>query len=561
MQQPEVQKDPAKQSRKNIIVISLIIFSLIMLAAGAQLIYMVLKYDRVYKGVYINNLDVSGLTQEELQQKLKTNFQDKINSLNISLETEKVKENIGYGDINVSYETDNAAKAAFDAGRTGNMFERLYDIANAGLKGLNVDMSIAYDQSKLNSLIDDFYKKTFMGVKEADILIQENGAAIRSGHHGENIDKNKVLSTVDTMIKEGRGGQVKAEVSMTQPAKLDVEDLYARLNKKPENASFKVVDGKAVVVPHTTGMKIGKDALAALASELDKTEDTEKIVPVELTQPEITTEHANAMLFKDQLAYSKTWFSTSNTNDSNRAVNIRLAAEKINGRILAPGEEFSFNDIVGPRTEETGYKIAHTYVAGKVVDDIGGGICQVSTTLYGAVLKSDLEVVERRNHMFTVGYVPYGQDATVSYGTTDFRFKNSTKWPIKIEAGVNKNTLYFALVGTNETPGKQVIITQQILKKIPFATKYIDDPTLTEGKTSVKQEGKEGYVVDTFKTIKMDGKVSSQVKLHTSSYKPLDKEILRGTKKPASAGAAPTATPVPVQTVSGVDDADNPPAE
>ena len=376
----------------------------------------------------------------------------------------------------------------------------------------------------------------------------------------KNVDKNAINSLVDSMIKECRGDTVKAEVLITPPAKLDVEGLYTQLNKEPVNAVFKVEKGELALEPHAKGMKIEKKTLSAIAEELEKAEDTERILPVEFIQPKITTEQANAMLFRDQLAYMSTHFSTSNENDRNRGENIKLAVDKINGVILAPGDTFSFNGVVGPRTEEDGYQKAHTYSAGKVIDGIGGGICQVSTTLYGAVLKSDLEVVERRNHMFTVGYVPYGQDATVSYGSTDFRFKNSTNWPIKIEAGITKtSSVYFSLVGTNETSGKKVIITQQILKKVPFTIKYIDDPTLPEGKTSVRQEGKEGYVVDTFKTIKQDEKVVSQVKLHTSTYKPLEQEILKGTKK-STEGSGPVVTPAPTQPPSGVDDADNPPA-
>jgi hypothetical protein len=266
----------------------------------------------------------------------------------------------------------------------------------------------------------------------------------------------------------------------------------------------------------------------------------------------------------------------------------------INGKILLPGEVFSFNDTVGPRSEDGGYKTAHTYVAGKVIDGIGGGICQVSSTLYNAVLNADLEVVERRNHMFTVGYVPYGQDATVSYGTTDFRFKNSTSWPIKLNATVTKNNyIIFTFLGTNENPDKKVIMTQKIIKNIPFEIKYIDDPTLPAGKTIVKQEGKQGLIVETYKTIKDGTKVISQTKIHTSKYSPLTEEVRRGPG--AATGTAGVTTEngtvpagsvditntedIPADSVNpsqdsgqsgsstsipditpGVDDADNPPA-
>ncbi|NTV89136.1 MAG: vanomycin resistance protein VanB, partial [Clostridiales bacterium] len=327
----------------------------------------------------------------------------------------------------------------------------------------------------------------------------------------------------------------------------NVDGLYSEISREPVNSSFSLVNGEVVITPHVMGVYVDKALLASAAAELVKTEDSETVVPVSTTQPAITFEMAKEKLFSDTLATYRTHFSTSTVNDQNRSENIKLAVAKIDGKILLPGEEFSFNDTVGPRSEDGGYKTAHTYVAGKVVDGIGGGICQVSSTLYNAVLKADLSVVERRNHMFTVGYVPYGQDATVSFGTTDFRFKNSTNWPLKLSASVSKNNyVSFTFTGTNETPGKKVIMTQQILKKIPFKTKYIDDPTLASGKTSVKQEGKEGLVVDVFKTVKVGNTVISQGKLYTNSYNPITEEIRKGTKAVAASEASTAATPAPV---------------
>ncbi len=564
--QPEIQKNTSKPGKKNIILISLIVFSLLLLAAGAELIYMTLKYDRVYNGVYINGLDAGGMTREELASALETQFQDRIKDLEITLDSGRVLQTAGYTDLKVSYAMENAVNDAFTLGRTGNMFERLYVILDASLKKANIEMPLSYDRAKLDSFLSDFHEKTLIAVKEADILIQEDKAAIRSGHHGENVDKSGLASVVEEMIKNCKGGTVKAEITITPPSKLDIDGLLAELNREPVNASFEVENGNTSVKPHAAGMRIEKATLESIAAELEKNENMEKVLPVEYILPEITTKKAKDMMFKDQLATMSTRFSASNKNDKNRGENIKLAVSKINGKILVPGDVFSFNDVVGPRTEEGGYQTAHTYVAGKVVDGIGGGICQVSSTLYGVVLKSDLEVVERRNHTFTVGYVPYGQDATVSYGSTDFRFKNSTRWPVKIEAGITKNNdVFFTFVGTNETPEKKVMISQDIVKTIPFTTKYIDDPNMAEGKTSVRQDGKDGYVVDTFKTIKIDGKVISETKLHRSTYQPLTKEVIRGTKKPA-AGSDPSATPAPTLAPTptphvGVDDADNPPAE
>jgi vancomycin resistance protein YoaR len=561
--EPEVQAKPRKRSKRSVLLISLLIFSLLMVAAAAQLTYMTLKNDRVYKGIYINSLDVGGMSKSELTAQLNQEFQDRVNGVEIELKTDRVSVKSSLTALNVKYNVAASVDKAYAIGRTGNIFERLGDIITAGSGKTVVEMPISYDNSKLNEFIDDFYSKTLITVKEAETLIQNDKVILRSGSHGENIDKAAILSMVDDKIKNCSGGTINAEVIKTPPSKLNVDDLYTEVNKDPQDATFKVENDNVTVVPHVVGRKIEKITLVAIAAQLDGTENTEKVLPVEITMPKLTTDAANAGLFKNVLGTMSTYFSMANDNGKSRGANIRLAAAKINGKILAPGEVFSFNGTVGPRTESGGYQTAHTYVAGKVVDGIGGGICQVSSTLYNAVLKADLGIVERRNHMFTVGYVPYGQDATVSFGTTDFRFKNTTNWPIKISANVSKNNnIAFTLTGTNDTPDKKVIISNQTIKTIPFTTKYIDDPTLAEGKTSVRQEGENGYVIDTFKTVKVGANVISQGKLYTSTYTPLVKEVLKGTKKASTATppASTTQPGQPAQPVTGVDDADNPPA-
>lgn len=562
--EPEIPQSTTKRSKKSIMLISLIVLSVLMLAAAAQFTYITLQSSEVYKGVYINDLDVSGMTKPDMVNRLDEEYKDKLAGLEITLKTERVTEKSSLPDLKTAYEVEAAADKAYAIGRSGNVFNRIYDILVAGTGGITIDMPINYSKDDVDGFIGRFYDKTLVNVKEPDVLIQEDKVTVRSGAHGESIDRNLVTSSVEALLKEGKGGEIAVDVIVTPPSKLNVDDLVQQINRDPADAGFKVENDNTTVVPHVVGRKIDKATMESVAEALERVENTERVLPVEFLKPKVTTEDAYAKLFKDELAYMSTHFSTGNQNDRNRGENIKLAVSKINGKILAPGEVFSFNGVVGPRAAEGGYQLAHTYTAGKVVDGIGGGICQVSSTLYNTVLKADLNVVERRNHMFTVGYVPYGQDATVSYGTTDFKFTNSTKWPMKLVAGVTKNNnVYFSFLGTNDEPGKKVIITNQTIKKIPFTIKYIDDPTLAEGKETIKQEGKEGMVIDTFKTVKVDGKVISQTKLHTSKYQPLVQEVLRGTKKPDTPAVPPVVPAQPEQPAApptGVDDADNPPA-
>jgi Uncharacterized vancomycin resistance protein len=160
------------------------------------------------------------------------------------------------------------------------------------------------------------------------------------------------------------------------------------------------------------------------------------IVPLTMTEPEVTAEQLSALLFRDLLGAQMTYYSGSTAERIN---NIRLAASKLDGVVLLPGETFSYNDTVGQRTVDAGFQIAKAYSDGQEVDELGGGICQVSSTLYGATMYARLKTVTRQNHYFKVGYLDYGLDATVSWRQPDFRFKNNREFPIKLAAYLNED--------------------------------------------------------------------------------------------------------------------------
>ena len=552
---PATQNSMNKTSPKKIIFISLITFILLMLAITAQFTYTILNSDKVYKGVYINDINVSDLSANELKDTLSKKYQNNVAKYSLTLKAPSSLEKIKFSDINVSYDIQGAVDKAFSIGRTGNIFDRIIDITKSTFRQNMLDLDVSFNKEKVESAILSLYTKTLTDAKDADLLIQEDKVLLRSGHHGESIDKSKIFSDVEVLIKTCKDGSIEVPVINTMPKRIDVESYYNKINLDVKDAVFKVEKNEVVVIPHVIGRSIDKQELIKITDDLSKTENTEKVLPVIFTKPKLTAEDAYASLFKDTLWTSSTQFYTGNKNDSNRAENIKIAVSKINGKILAPGEIFSFNDVVGNRTEEDGYKIAHTYVGGKVIDGIGGGICQVSTTLYNSILFSDLDVVERTNHMFTVGYVPLGRDAAVSYGQVDFKFKNSTNWPLKLEGWVTSgNKIVFSIKGKNETPGKTVEIYHSTVKTLDFKTKYVDDTAVKPGIEDVKTEGMKGFVIDTFKIVKQDGKIVSEGKLHSSTYNPLDREVHRAPLKPEAAKPA-------VETAPGVDDAANPPAK
>jgi len=519
------------RSKKNNIALIIIFASIaLMILSASVFAYMTLRYDRVYKGVYAGSLDVSGLSWQELRDELKSVYFVPGDGTGITLKASNIEMSLPFSEISLEYDIDAAVKEAYSIGRKGNIFVRLYEIFSAGAKGIHIPINQTYDEGKVNAFVNQFSDRLFKSVKESSLLISDKEVILRSGRHGEHIDKSETLEQITNLIKSGKGGIVTPEVITTNPTPINADEIYKQIISEPADAYYKKVGKELVLVPHSVGRDIDKRKLEEIVKELDGTEEKDYMLPVSIVMPSVTSDAARSMLFRDELGSATTSFGTGTVNGQNRKFNMQLAIKNIDQLILMPGEEFSFNEVVGPRNAELGYKPAHVYMQGRIVDGIGGGICQVSTTLYNAVLMADLEVTERRNHSFTVAYVPLGQDATAFYGGTDFRFVNSTKWPIKLLSNITGNKIHFSIIGTNETPGKTVIISNKILSRTPFTVQTQEDPTLPVGTTKELQEGLDGYVVETFKTVKIDGKLISEKKLHTSRYNPCTQILLVGTK-------------------------------
>ena len=267
------------------------------------------------------------------------------------------------------------------------------------------------------------------------------------------------------------------------------------------------------------------------AKKIVKEEKEEYEIPLKITKPKVRTEDLGDKIFKQTLSKYTTIYDAGNTS---RASNIALACKTINETIIQPGETFSYNKVLGNTTKEKGYKLGGAYVGGKVVQAYGGGICQVSTTLYNSVLYANLEIVERYNHSYAVSYVPAGRDATVSYGGKDFKFKNNRNYPIKIVANAKNGVVNISLKGIKEDKEYDIEISSSVLSTTPFETTYQDNNTLAEGKQKIIQKGHNGYKSKAYKIVKYNGKVISKTLLSSDTYKPMNRIIEKGTKKSSS---------------------------
>ena len=234
-----------------------------------------------------------------------------------------------------------------------------------------------------------------------------------------------------------------------------------------------------------------------------------------------------------------------NPGNVGRTTNVLLATDFCNGVILMPGDIFSYNEAVGPRTYERGFKDATVYVGNSAEDGVGGGICQVSSTIYYAALRADLEIVERYAHSRMVTYVPLGEDATVAWGSKDFRFANNTPFPMKVVTSHKKDTLTVKLYGT-QTENKTVKIVTNQLSKTPFEVVYEIDETLPLGTEKVKSNGYTGYQTESYRVVYIDGVEVSRTFENKSTYKKYDKVIQHNPKPDAPASNITPSNPEPV---------------
>ena len=227
------------------------------------------------------------------------------------------------------------------------------------------------------------------------------------------------------------------------------------------------------------------------------------------------------------LATCTTSYKASNVD---RTTNLKLAAGKINGVVLLPNEEFSYNKVVGERTISAGYKMAATYSGGKVVDGLGGGICQISSTLYDAVVFANLNVTTRRNHQFVTSYLPAGKDATVVWGSQDFKFVNSRKYPVRVVATVEGGNATIQIWGIKEDVEYDISIETKKVATIQYTTQYVQDASLPAGQQKIVQAGSNGRKVEAYKVTKLNGKVISTTLLSRDTYNAMQRIVNVGTR-------------------------------
>ncbi len=391
----------------------------------------------IISNVKINNINVSGLSKNEAEEKL----QGLVNNIlddEITLKYGDYESIITLKQIELEVDVQDKVYEACVIGRNKNIIANNYKILQTILFGKNINLEYKFNEEIIKSLynnLDEEWENKFV---DNSYYIDKDELVITKGKSGVIIDQEALQQKINQLIYDKIEGKEINEIEIPVITKnleeIDVEKIRNEIYKEPKNASYN--EETSTLTTHTNGVdfKISVDE----AKELLKQEKEEYIIPLKITKPEITTEQFGEEAFPEVLGSFSTRYDASNIN---RSTNIELGAAAMNGTVLLPGETFSFNGTVGPRTKAKGYLLAGAYSAGELVESYGGGVCQISSTLYNAVLYANLEIVQRYNHSSVVSYVNAGRDATVSYGGKDFKFKNSRDYAIKVEAKANNRNI------------------------------------------------------------------------------------------------------------------------
>ncbi len=458
------------------------------------------------QGVTAAGVDLSGMTLEEARQALEQATCDTYTRMDMVVLVEDAEYTLSPAQSGASLNIDALLEAAF-AGQT---------VDTADYLNLNTDA-----MESLLSQLDSQYN-AIAGKTLCEYSQEAGSITLTLGTPQTGLDIRALREQILDAYRSNLF-RVRQEPSRQEPEAVDLQALFALYNIPCADAVMDMVTFEITpeVIGQTFDLEAAKAAYAALSYGESMTIFLEPVLP------ETTQEALASLLYRDVLAE----YGTRHTRDSNRNENLRLACQAINGLVLMPGEQFQYNNALGERTADKGYKPAGTYVNGETVNTLGGGICQVSSTLYYCTLVADLQIDKRYPHSYVSSYMPLGMDATVSWGGPDFWFTNNTRFPLRIEAWLENQKVHVRLIGTDEKD-YYIKMEYEILDTIGYDIVYKEFPPdndrgLVDG--DVITTPYTGYKVKTYKMrfSKETGEFLSRSFDADSTYKKRDKVICK----------------------------------
>ena len=534
------QQYTVKSSKKKIITIlicAIILVVAIFASTGFALFN--INNTKIISNISIEGIEVGGLTKKEAEQKILEKIEKNVEQ-NIIVKTNDFEYQFQLSQIEAKYDTNKAIEDAYSIGRDGNIFKNNFEIFKRKIKNKNIEVGIDYNQELLDNIINEIAVKIPGAVEKPSYCIEDKKLTITKGKAGNTINKEKFKEEVIKRLElEKQNEPIELEIINVEPEAIDIDKIYSEVHKEAKNAYY--TKDPFQVYPHVDGVDFDLEA----AREMLKEDKEEYVIDLKITTPEITTNKIGSEAFPDLLSTFSTKYDASNTP---RTTNLKLAMNKLNGVVVSPGETFSYNKTLGKRTAEAGYREAGGFAGGRVVQTLAGGICQISSTLYDAVVYANLEIVERHNHMFLAGYVGAGKDATVVYGAYDFKFKNTRKYPIMLKTSIGSGVARIDVFGIKEDVEYEVEISSKILSYTPFKVVRENDSSLAPGKERVAQNGMNGCKSITYKILKLNGKEVSRTVLSSDTYDPMNKIIKVGPSKTTEVSTQPVKEPEPTPT-------------
>ena len=516
--------DKAKR-KKRLIITEIILGIIILVGLLFSTIFALININnsKIISGVKIEGIEVSGLSKDEARIKLETIYTEKVQK-EIPIKYNEFESSINPTMIELKYNIDKAVDEAINVGRNNNIFVNNYNILFTllGKKDINLEMSINEEATK--KVIQDIGANLPGIVIESSYYIEGENLIITKGKEGIQIDTEGLLTKIKENLDSPNISNDYIEIPVTQkvPEPIDIDKIHSEIYKEVQDAYY--TKDPFEIHPEVEGVDFNVEEAKAMIQAEDKEEYTIKLT---ITKPKVTVNDIGTEAFPDKLG---TFTTRYDARDKDRTTNLIIACQKLNNQVVLAGDTFSYNKTLGERTIAAGYKNAKVYENGQVVDGIGGGICQISSTLYNAVVDANLSIVERRNHQFVTSYVAAGKDATVVYGMTDFKFKNTRKYPIKIIATAQNGIATISIYGNKEEVEYDVTLEVKQLSTIPTTTKYVEDSSLPVGTEKVKQAGANGVKTETYLVKSLNGKVVSREVISRDTYNAMQRIILKGTK-------------------------------
>lgn len=469
----------------------------------------------------IAGVNVGGQTREQAAVTLAQGMAEKLPQMSVSFTCQGKEYTVPGGEF-TAYAED-AVSAAADAQNT-NFFLRGARYLSDLVSGQQYDISVGLPGTP--KAVEQAIQECADQEAQTTWTFENNELVFHKGVTGRTIDAEALTTALEEQMSRKLSGDttansapIEAQITTAAPAEPDFADIQSQICVPAADAYLD--EDSLEIVPSVTGVDFNVDEARQLLN--DAAEGSDVTVPVTLTQPQITTETLQANLFKDVLGTG----ATKCAGPSERWYNIDLAASRVNGTILMPGDVFSYNDHCGPYTLSGGYKKAGTYQNGQSIDATAGGICQLSSTIYWVTLKANLETVSRTQHGFNGGYMPVvGTDATVWSDVTDFKFKNDTEYPIKIEAYQDKNHyLHVTIYGTDTTGihGEPYSVT---ISTVPYKNTYKPKDSIPVGSAPQRDPNYSRYngiTVDVYqKLVDKNGNTVDTIFLYRNTYRSSD---------------------------------------